>query len=390
MSTATPAAPAGAPSRLRRWAPWLWVAAVLIALGVVAASARSQGAPLDPNGTGPQGAKALVLLLERYGAQVTVQPGVPGPDVGAAVVLRDQLDSRRRAAVAAWARAGGHLVVADPASPLQVGAPTQVTGGLAGHDLTLDGTCDLPGVRMVTQLAVGPSLLLRVPPGTAQPTMCFDLGAADGEQASFLVSIPAGSGTVTGLGGAGVWINSRLDQRDSAALAVGLLAPVDGVHVDVLVASHPGSGNRSLLDLLSPRIKWALLEILVAYGLLVWWQGRRFGRPIPEAGPVQLAGSEIVVAVGELMARTGNRDAAARQLRAGALSKLGSWLGLGPRASVETVADALAARRGIPAGRAVALLHDAPVADDAALVSLAQALADLDREVTGGRAHTSD
>jgi hypothetical protein len=368
----------------------LWVAAVLIALGVVAASARSQGAPLDPNGTGPQGAKALVLLLERYGAQVTVQPAVPGPGVGAAVVLRDQLDSRRRAALGAWVRAGGHLVVADPTSPLQEGAPTQVTGGLVSHDLTLDGSCDLPGVGTVTQLAVGPSLLLRVPPGPSQATTCFDLGTAAGEQASFVVEVPVASGTVTGLGGAGVWINARLDQRDNAALAVGLLAPVDGAHVDVLVAAHPGSGTRSLLDLLSPRIKWALLEIVVAYGLLVWWQGRRFGRPIPEAGPVQLAGSEIVVAVGELMARTGNRDAAARQLRAGARARVGRWLGLGPQATAGLIAEALAARRGVPVERAVALLGDAPVADDAALVRLAQALADLNREVTGGRPHPPD
>jgi hypothetical protein len=375
---------------LRRWAPWLWVAVVLVALGVVAASARSQGAPLDPNGTGPQGAKALVLLLERYGAQVTVQPGVPGRNVGAAVVLQDRFDSRRRAAVAAWARAGGHLVVADPGSPLQVGAPTQATGGLVSHDLTLGGTCDLPAVGTITQLAVGPSLLLRVPPGAAGTATCFDVVTADHEQASFVVAVPVGSGTVTGLGGAGVWINQRLDQQDNAALAVGLLAPVDGAHVDVLVASHPGSGNRSLLDLLSPRIKWALLLLVVAYGLLVWWQGRRFGRPIPEAGPVQLAGSEIVVAVGELMGRTGNRDAAARQLRAGARSKLGTWLGLGPRATAQLVADALAARRGIPVERTLALLRDAPVADEAALVQLAQALADLNREVTGGRADPPD
>jgi hypothetical protein len=385
MTTATTAR-----AGLRRWAPWLWVAAVLVALGVVAASARSQGAPLDPNGTGPQGAKALVLLLERYGAQVTVQPGVPGPDVGAAVVLQDRLDGRRRTAVAAWVRAGGHLVVADPKSPLQVGAPTQATGAFVSHDLTLEGTCGLPGVGTITDLAVGPSLLLRVPPGAGSVSTCFDVVTGDHQQASFIVEVPLGSGTVIGLGGAGVWINQRLDQQDNGALAVGLLAPVDAAHVDVLVASHPGSGNRTLLDLLSPRIKWALLLLVVAYGLLVWWQGRRFGRPIPEAGPVQLAGSEIVVAVGELMGRTGNRDAAARQLRAGARSKLGTWLGLGPRATPELVADALAARRGIPSDRTAALLRDAPVADEAALVQLARALAELNREVTGGRADPPD
>jgi len=386
VSTAAAPAPP-TPSRVRRWAPWLWVSAVLVALGVVAASARSQGAPLDPNGTGVEGAKAMVLLLERYGAHVTVQPDVPGPGDNGAVVLRDQLDTRRRAAIAAWVRAGGHLVVADPTSPLQVGAPTQVTGGLTSHDLTLTGPCDVQGVDgSLDRVAVGPSLLLRIPPGTTAAKTCFDTETADRERASFLVSVPVGSGTVTGLGGAGVWINQRLDQQDNAALAVGLLAPAGGARVDVLVASHAGSGTRSLLDLLSPRIKWALIMLVVAYGLVVWWQGRRFGRPIPETGPVQLAGSEIVVAVGELMARTGSRDAAARQLRAGARARIGSELGLGPRAPAELIADALAARRGVPAARSLALLGDAPVVDDAALVRLARGLADLDQEVNGGRA----
>ncbi len=378
---------AASPStRLRRWAPWLWVAAIVVALGVVAAGGGTQGAPLDPNGTGAQGAKALVLLLRRYGAQVDVQPDVPGAGVGDAVVLSDALDGPRRARLVAWVRAGGRLVVADPTSALQVGAATRVTGGLTPTDLSLGGGCSLSGLGGVEQLSVGPSLLLRVPPGEAATT-CFTAVLADHEDASFLVATPVGSGLVVGLAGAGLWTNQRLDQLDNAALAVGLLAPADGAHVDVLVASRPGSGTRSLLDVLSPRIKWALIELMVAYALLVWWRGRRFGRPIPEAGPVQLAGSEIVVAVGDLMARTGNRDAAARELRAGARARIGAWLGLGTRASPEVIADALAVRRAVPPSRTVALLGDAPVPDDAALVHLARSLADLSREVTGGRSH---
>jgi hypothetical protein len=375
-----PQAPRG--SRLRRWAPLLGIAALIVALGVVA-SGGTQGGALDPNGTSPQGAKALVLLLRRYGAQVSIEQGVPGADVGAAVVLSDRLDATRRAALEAWVRAGGHLVVTDPGSPLQVGAATALTNGLTTKDLHPGGGCDLPGASGVRQLSVGSSLMLRVPPGTAATT-CFDYQLSDREQASFLVAVPVGSGLVVGLGGAGLWTNQRLDQLDNAALAVGLLSPADGAHVDVLVASLPGSGHRTVFDLLSPRLKWALLQLAVAFGVLAWWRGRRFGRPIPETGPVQLAGSEIVVAVGDLMARTSNRDAAARQLREGACSRIGAWLGLGPGSSPELVADALAARLGIPRARTLALLSD-PVVDDTALVRLAQSLADLSQEVTRGR-----
>ncbi|HVM64422.1 MAG TPA: hypothetical protein VMU14_06145, partial [Acidimicrobiales bacterium] len=224
------------------------------------------------------------------------------------------------------------------------------------------GPCAVPGLAPVHQLSVGTSLLLRVPPAE-HATTCFNYGLGDGEQASFLVR----SGTVVGLGGAGVFTNQRLAQDDNAALAVGLLAPVDGRHVDVLVASAAGSGHSSLLDLLSPRLRWALGMLVVAFGALVWWRGRRFGRPITEDGPVQLAGSEIVVAVGDLMARAGDRDAAARQLRAGARARLGAELGLGPHAPAEEIA----ARARVPRQ----LLEDGPVPDDAALVRLGQALA---------------
>jgi hypothetical protein len=345
----------------RRWLVWVWVGAVILALAVVGSG--GQGGVLDPNGTGAQGAKAFVLLLRQYGAVVTLDQGTPGAGVDAAVVLSDRLDAARRRAVAEWARRGGELVVADPGSPLQVGAPTAVGNGLTTRDLQPTGPCDVPGLGGVQQLSVGSSYLLRVPPGQ-QATTCFSYGLGDGEQASFLVR----SGSVVGLGGAGLWTNQRLAQDDNAALAVGLLAPVDGRHVDVLVASPAGSGSSSLLDILDPRLKWALGMLVVAFGALVWWRGRRFGRPITEAGPVQLAGSEIVGAVGDLMARAGTRDAAAHQLRAAARARLGAELGLGPGAP----ADAVAARAGVPR----ALLEDSPVPDDAALVRLARSLAD--------------
>jgi hypothetical protein len=190
---------------------------------------------------------------------------------------------------------------------------------------------------------------------------------------------------VVGLGGAGLWTNQRLDQEDNAALAVGLLAPADGAHVAVLVASQPGSGHRSLVDLLSPRLKSSLIELLVAFGVLAWWRGRRLGRPISEDGPVKVAGSEIVVAVGDLLARTANRDGAAHQLREATRAQLGEWLGLGPRAMPAQVAGALAATLGIPADRSLILLSPGPLPDDAALVRLARSLAELRQEVTRGR-----
>jgi hypothetical protein len=367
----------------RRWLPWLVIGGLLVVLGIVSAPA-GQGGALDPNGTGPNGAKALVLLLRSYGAVVTVDRGVPGPDDGAALVLQDQLTDARRSALAAWVAAGGRLVVADPRSPLQLGAATDVSSLFTSQDLTPQGPCPALGLSDVDQLSVGPSLLLRLPPGSTA-TGCYPYSLSDGEQAWFVLSAPQGRGSVVTLGGAGVWTNARLGTDDNAALAVDLLAPRPAAHVDILAASLIGGGNRSTLDLLNPRLKSSLIEVLVALAVLAWWKSRRLGRPVPESGVVTIAGSELVVAVGDLLARTGSRDAAARQLREGTRAWLGERLGLGRRATADHLADVLTLRAGTPRDQLVALLADAPVADEEALVVLAQSLAHLRQEVQRGR-----
>jgi hypothetical protein len=294
----------------------------------------------------------------------------------------------RRQALAAWVSGGGRLVVADPRSALQPGAATPVGNGLVSTDLNPTGPCPSLGLADVDELSVGASLLLRVPPGQ-QATTCYDYTLGDGETASFVLATRSGAGTVIGLGGAGVWTNARLDQDDNAALAVDLLAPGTADHVDVLVASPAGSGSTSPLGLLSPRLKPALIELVIAFVLLALWRGRRLGRPVAETDPVQIAGSEIVVAVGDLLGRTRNRDAAARQLRVGARAWLGERVGVGPRATPEQIADAIAARMVVDRDVVLDLLVDAPVADETALVRLAQSLAQLRQEIAHGRSATT-
>jgi len=367
----------------RRWVPWLVIGGLLVVLAIVSAPA-GQGGTLDPNGTGPNGAKALVLLLRQYGAVVTIDHGVPGPDDGAALILQDQLTDARRSMLAGWVAAGGRLVVADPRSPLQLGAATDASSLFTSHELTPQGSCPALGLSDVDQLSVGPSLLLRRPPGSTA-SGCYGYTLNDGEQAWFVLSAPQGRGSVVALGGAGVWTNALLGSDDNAALAVDLLEPAPGANVDILVASLVGGGNRSVLDLLSPRLKSSLIEILVSLAVLAWWRGRRLGRPVPESSVVSIAGSELVVAVGDLLARTGSRDAAARQLRHGTRAWLGERLGLGRWATADQLADVLTFREGTPRDPVVALLVDAPIADEEALVVLAQSLAHLRQEVQRGR-----
>ena len=366
-------------ARARSLAPFVLIGIALAVVGLLSQSPGG-GAPLDPNGTSPGGAKALVLLLRQYGAEVQLVDGVPAADVPVAVVLNDETDAPRREALARWVEGGGRLVVADPSSTMQIGAPVRAATGFTSTDQHPQGPCALPGLESVGRLDVGPSDFLR-PPASGSGDGCFE---HDG--AFFLVTAEFGHGLVVGLGGAGVWINSRLAHDDNAALAIDLLMPggaTRGARIAVLTRSQVGSGGRSVLSLLGPRVKPALLQLLIAFALLAWWRGRRFGRPVAESLPVKLAGSEIVVAVGDLLQRAGNRDAAARQLRDGLRRWLAERLGLDPHTPGDQVAAAVSARTGADRGRVADLLTDSPVGDADDLVRLAQSLARLRTEVAG-------
>ena len=352
---------------MRRWIPFVALAVGLVVLGVVRSSGGT-GGTLDPNGTGPSGAKALVELLRQYGARVELTDGVPSDPTATALVLVDELDADRRTALATWVTRGGHLVVADPGSDLQVGAATVVD---RPHPT---GPCALPGLASITTIDVGPSLFLR-----GDGTGCFPdvvtRGATTGT-AWFLLATPRGKGTVIGLGGAGLWTNQRLDHDGNAALAVALLAPTPSTAVAVLTPSRVGSGHTGTSSLISPRVRSVLWQLLIAFGVLAWWRGRRLGRPIDEPQPVQLPAAEIVSAVGSLLQRTRGRAAAAGELRRSTRRWLAGRLGLDPDAPT----DALRARGVVDRGA----LDDAVPPDDEALVRLAQSLAHLREEVSHG------
>ena len=80
------------------------------------------GPPLDPSSSGRLGTRALVLLLEDLGADVSVHDGGPEADDDVALVLADALDDGERAAVRRHverrrAPRGGRPVLAPPARP---------------------------------------------------------------------------------------------------------------------------------------------------------------------------------------------------------------------------------------------------------------------------------
>ena len=357
---------------------WRAPALALVALAVVVALLGNpdddDGAPLSADGTGPTGAKAMVLLLEELGADGALDVEVPSDDVDRAVLLQDQLDDRRRDALLDWVADGGTLVVADPRSPL---TPLVADGiGMLGlGDIELpSASCDIDDLSDVHQIAPGGGALYEVGEGSGS---CF----GDGRQA-YVESTEHGSGTVIAVGNAGAFTNDRLDDDDNAVLVSQLLAPEpEGstvAFVDQVSEEAVGAGDDSLIDLIPDNVLLAMLQLVVAFLAYVWFRARRAGRPVAEPLPTTIAGSELVAAVGELRQQEKAPERSAALLRDDLHRTLARRLGVPPDAPIDDLV-AVAERAGADPDRLRSVLAGPPVTDGDGLTALARDI-DLTRQ----------
>ena len=160
-----------------------------------------------------------------------------------------------------------------------------------------------------------------------------------------------GLGVVVSLGGADIWSNAHLTDRDNALLGGGPAGPGQGVHGGV--ADHP-LGGRWEPRYLEPRTGPGQAlpgghRCGRTGGLPV--AGRRLGRPVLEDPAVPIPGSELVVATGRLLARNRRAEEAAQLLRSELTSQLLSRYGQGRGAGAATVASVVAQRRRPGPGR---------------------------------------
>ena len=362
-------------ARARRAGPWALLAVGAVAAALAIGAPAGDGPPLDPSSTGPSGTKALVDTLRDLGARVEVRSEPPGPGDTTALLLVDDLDPAGRDRLTAWVGEGGTLVVTDVTSPLLPGRPTSPVS-IGGLDPELRRGCQVPALRQVERVSAPGAVLLEVPPGA---TGCFP-----GDRESWLVVASVGRGTVVGMGGASALLNSRLARVDNAVLAATLLAPTRSDRVVVLRPPAPGTGQKDLIDLVAPRARLAVVQLGVAFVLVALWRARRLGRPVLEPQPVQVPGSALVIAVGQLLQRTRSRAQAASVLGDDLRRTLASRLGLAPSAPAEVVADAVAGRSDRSSEEVVAVLAGQTPGDEEALVALAQTVEQI-RQETGSR-----
>jgi Domain of unknown function (DUF4350) len=357
-----------------RIGPWLAVALGIALVVAVAGRGPEEGNPLDPASAGPLGTKGLVEVLRELGGRVSVSADRPGTGTETALLLSDDLTPERRQGLLDWVRSGGALVVADPSSGVtevkQVGS---TRFGLL--DAEIERRCDVAALSGVGRVAAPGGIVFEVPDGGGVRA-CFPRN--DG---AWLLIQPLGAGTVVRLGGASVLVNEELGEADNGVLLASLLVPTEGTTVQVLQPPLPGGGTAGLSDLIAPRVRLALWQLVVAFVLLALWRARRLGRPVAEPQPVQLPGAELVVAVGNLLQRAKGRGQAAGLLTDDLRRSLAERLGLPPSAPADQVADTAAARTGIPRERVRRTLTQRTPRDEAELVALSQAVDTVRREV---------
>ncbi|HEV7758675.1 MAG TPA: DUF4350 domain-containing protein [Acidimicrobiales bacterium] len=362
---------------------------VVVLVGVLLLGRPTNKTPLDPRSDEPSGTSALVVLLRQL--DVDVRIGVRDvadldQDTDVVLLLRDRLDGDQHDRLLEWVRDGGTLVAVDPGSPLTPLVDSFSEGftddpaAFAVDDLvdTDAGICDIDALDDpdMDELAVyGGPVSYQVDSGAESCFGRFDAG--------YIVATPEGTGTVVAVGGSGILINRSLDEADNAPVAAALLAPRPGMHVTVLDPNAPqadGEG-KALIDLVSPGVKRALVQLGLAFLVYVLWRSRRLGRPVAEPQPVAVAGSELVSAVGGLLQRAGSPQHAADLLREDLRRDLVSRLGLPARMPHQTFVAVVAGRTQLDAGRLAAALGPSPVNTDGDLLAVAQLIDAVRKEV---------
>lgn len=383
------AAPAEADRRGRSRALLATVIGLLVVFALVAGRPSNEGQALDPAGDGPVGVRALVLLLGEVGGTVTVSSRTPPSDVQTAILLQDTLDEDRTAALDAWVRRGGTLVVTDPGSSFAGGRAATSSSNLTDVSgaRTLHPDCPLAAVQGADSLRVAKATaFFETPAGQGARSSCYPTG--DGR--SYLLVRARGQGTVIALAGAGPFTNHDLGQADNAVLAVNLLVPSAGTRVEVVSdlapdAVTPPDAQRSVWSALGRRWQVALLQLIAVALAVALWRARRLGRPVREEQPVELAGSDLVSAVADLYQAGGRRQQAAANLVADCRRSLAERLSLPPATEPEVLARVAAARTGLSVEQVMMAVVPPVPATDADLLVLAQAATRVQQEVARAR-----
>lgn len=378
----------------------------LILVALLAASSQRSTAPLDPQGTGPDGARALAEVLRDQGVEVDVVRSIgaleaAAPDADATVFVSHPTYLGPGAAerLALASRRAGRLVLVDPDSDQlrALGLPVESSPGGGGGPDGLVARCRSQ-VAHAADVVTAWDARYTVADGVPGATSCFVLPSPDGPSnqpdpdaayGAALVQLDATvahpDAVVAGLGSA--WSNALVTNASHAGTAVRALGstprlvwyqPGSG---DAEAAGPDGSGGGDDASVWPPWTGPAIALLGCAVVLLALARGRRLGRLVREPLPVVVRAIETTESRGRLYRRAGDRSRAAAVLRAGSCQRLARRLAIGRGAGPAALVNAVSLSSGRPDAEVADILFGPAPPDDTALIHLAQQLTDLEERV---------
>ncbi|MGC4981094.1 DUF4350 domain-containing protein [Streptomyces sp. DT193] len=363
---------------------------LLLAAAVAIAAVRSDArhGRLDPRSADPSGSRAVARLLADQGVSTRLVTSLgeaasaTGPDTTLLIASPDLLTKRQQTLLrSATERSGGRTVLISPGPPsLGTLAPEVTADPAVGFDSTLSPRCGLPAARRAGSADTGG---IRYSTTDPNADTCYP---SDGLPTLLRVPARSGGGDTVVIGAPDILFNDRLDEQGNASLALQLLG--SRTHLvwylpSLSDDSATDAGDQSFFDLLPSGWLWGTLQLFVAAAVAALWRARRMGPLVPERLPVAIRASETAEGRARLYRKANARDRAAAALRSATRTRLAPLIGVPPAQAhaPETLLPALAAHVDGDSQALLPLLFGPPPRDDAALVSLADQLDALEREV---------
>ncbi|MFF3646963.1 DUF4350 domain-containing protein [Streptomyces sp. NPDC002564] len=364
---------------------------ILVATAVAIAAVRSgaQHGRLDPRSADTHGSRAVAELLADRGVSTRVVTSLEearsavAADTTLLVANPDVLTGRQRTRLHETTEASdGRTVLVTPGTT-SIGdlAPGVTADATTSVDSTLSPDCSLPAARRAGTADMG---------GIRYDTLAPDAEAcylSDGLPGLLQLPTPRGKGDTVVLGAPDILYNDRVDQQGNASLALQLLGSRPHLvwYLPSLADDQAAddSERRGFFDLIPAGWRWGTLQLAIAAVLAALWRARRLGPLVAERLPVAIRASETVEGRARLYRKANARDRAAAALRTATRTRLAPLVGVPPAQAhaPESLLPALTTRLRTPGMDLHPLLFGPPPGNDTALITLADQLDALEREV---------
>ncbi|MGX5716930.1 DUF4350 domain-containing protein [Arthrobacter sp. MAHUQ-56] len=379
----SPAATGGRRRRVRRHRTFAAgaaavAAALALAVGTQLAP-KGDSVPLSVSNAGPDGAKALAVILRQHGVDVhtpeRLEDALAVLGSGSpTLLLYDRNGVLDRPQLEALLKHADRVVVVTP----RLNTLTTLDPGIRQAGVVPDGFTVLePGCTLPEAEAAGQV--------TGTGGFVYDGGITcyrPGGSAAGLLAASA-DGRITVVGSTTVLGNDKLDEAGNAALALRLLGGSPDLvwYLPTLRDVAPDGAGTTLDDLAPDWARFLGPWLLVIAAAAIAWRGRRHGPLVFEPLPVVVKAVETAEGRARLYHDSHAIGQARDNLRAGLLTRLAGSLRLGPGATAAEIITAAATLLGRDPAGIAALVNEHPQTE-ARLVAWSQALDNLEKEVT--------